>query len=94
MKSKNNNDTYNEVFRYLKYKIKPKRIKETKSFHDWKNYIEKNYYLSKVPKSKISQSLLVFRSRKNNKDVEIPLKSEVNKILSNAHKPFWNHILS
>ena len=86
-KSKNDNDTYNEAFRYLKYKIKPERFKQTKSFHDWKNNIEKNYYLSKTPINKNSKSLLVFRSKKD-KDVVIPFKTEISKIIENAHNPF------
>jgi len=83
-KAKNNNNTYNEAFRYLKYKIKPQRFKLEKDFQNWKNNIEKAYYISMHPQSQQSESTLVLMSR-NGDHVTIPFHSEIPFIIKNAH---------
>jgi len=89
MKAKSNKDTYNKACRYLKYNIIPNRLTSADSIKNWKKSTEKRFYLAPSPKSKISQSKLVFRSEKNNK-VTIPLKTEIPKIFAKAHNNFSN----
>jgi len=48
-RSKANYKAYNEAYNYLKYRIRPERIKNSSSFSNWKKDIERSYYLSKKP---------------------------------------------
>ena len=64
MNSKGNSNAYNEAYMYLKYNKIPERIKSTDSQNLWKKEIKKKYFLSKIPQSKMSKSLLVFLSKK------------------------------
>ena len=59
MNAKGGSDAYNEVYRYLKYNIVPKRFENnSKGLRDWKKGIV--YYLNTKPKCRSSNSLLGF----------------------------------
>jgi len=64
MNAKGSHNTYNEAYGYLKYNKIPERIKLLKSQKFWKKEIENKYFIAKVPQSKISQSLLLYKSKK------------------------------
>ena len=87
MNAKGSHNTYNEAYGYLKYNKIPERIKLLKSQKFWKKEIENKYFIAKVPQSKISQSLLLYKSKKN-QTLTIPFKSEVITIIANAHNNY------
>ena len=76
-------DTYNEAYRYLTRKKAPERYENNlKGFRNWVKAL--NYYICTDQECKISRSSLYFRSSKNG-NVAIPLKSEIEALISIAH---------
>ena len=88
-KAKRGNDTYNEVYRYFKFNLKPERILNQTSFKNWKSEIQKRYRLLNKRQNQFSQSYLQIKS---NKDVfrTIPFKKEIPNLIEMAHNGFQN----
>jgi len=93
--SKNNNDTYNEVYKFLENKIIPKRFhpleNHKKEFENWRKDISKQYSLDKVSTNSFSLSRLRFK-RSNQEDVILPFQDEISRIIEQNHTGFSVHI--
>jgi len=93
--AKNNNDTYNEVYKYLTAKIIPTRFhpldQHKKTFENWKKDIQKNYKIDKVSMNISSSSRLRF-TKSNKEEVIIPFQDEINKIIEQQHTGFCQNV--
>ena len=82
-------DSYNEVFKYLKYCQIPNRFngKNSTSITNWKKYTEKNYRLVNKCMNGFSKSRLqVIKTNRVFKT--IPFNEEIDKIIQEAHNGF------
>jgi len=88
--AKKQSDAYNEVYQYLRYGIRPKRIEKNTSFRNWIKDIARRYELKNKSSNKNTQSRLVLRSNGKKKRVPqtIPYKSEILLIIEQAHNGF------
>ena len=93
MKAKGNNDTYNEVYRFLMYNKIPERFQnDSKGLKNWKKGVKESYYLSDRPLSRNGQSRLIFKSSKSG-EVTVPFHKEVENLIKLAHRDSCEEVI-